>query len=425
MFSLRKYAAFLVLIALLVFRDLKQDLDSAMRDYGLFSSQVSGADVGANILVGLFKQEEDGLAIANYRTVSAGEPFNMLVPRANYTVFAFSDVNGDFTYQAGEPAARVDSPFVNWFDEMHIEERLDYDSLQVEEIELTSSTALELELEFSLASIGGDAAFSERLLRQVSWGDEIFSPENGQRGLWEPIWFKEEIGYGLYVLDDYDPTRKSILLVHGITDTPRVFESLANAIPADYQLLLFYYPSGFPLEFTANALNEVLDELVRRGQIAQLDIIAHSMGGLVSKGMLQHANATLRERLRLFISIASPFGGHASASIGTTWSPVVAPVWWAMVPGSEYLQMTDALDLINGPNHHLIFSFSHDTDGKSQGDDGVVTVKSQLTGSAQRNATAVYGIADSHAGVVSNSCTAALVTAILNDGSKRAIIPDC
>jgi len=109
--------------------------------------------------------------------------------------------------------------------------------------------------------------------------------------------------------------------------------------------------------------------------LPHLDIIAHSMGGLVSKGMLTQANDALQQRLRLFISIASPF--------------------------------------------------SRTADGKSVGDDGVVTVKSQLASSAQRNATAVYGIADSHKGVIGNPCTAALVTAILQDGTARVSSPDC
>ncbi|MDH3804539.1 MAG: hypothetical protein OEU90_03600, partial [Gammaproteobacteria bacterium] len=99
--------------------------------------------------------------------------------------------------------------------------------------------------------------------------------------------------------------------------------------------------------------------------------------------------------------------------------------WWAMTPNSPYLQTIDRLDLSQGPRHHLIFTFSHEADGKSEGDDGVVTVKSQLTESAQGNATAIYGIADSHVGVVDNPCTSALLTAILQDGTSRVTIPDC
>ncbi len=406
-------------------KDLKENLDAAKQEYGYFKGQAGLADDSSNILVGVFKRDENGLSRANYRAVTSSEPFYVLLTKADYVIFAFSDTNGDFAYQAGEPAARIDDPFINWFSDMPGQDRVDYAALQIEEIKLAKTTVLEQKLDFSLTELRKDARVSDNFLRIVSWDDEMFSEENASRGLWEPIWFQEEIGYGLYVLKEFDPTKKSILLVHGITDTPRVFETLADAIPADYQVLLFHYPSGFPLEYTAYILNHAIDELIRRDQIPQLDIIAHSMGGLVSKGLLVQADDALRQKLRLFISIASPFGGHASAAAGTKWSPVVAPVWWAMAPDSSYLQVTDELDLSQGPRHHLIYSFSHETGGENEGDDGVVTVKSQLTASAQRNATALYGIADNHTGVPHNPCTVALVTAILQDGTTRVTIPEC
>jgi len=404
---------------------LRKDLGAIVRDHGFFVGQISGTDDGSNILVGLFNREQGGLSISNFRTVSSGESFYMLVSKADYTMFAFADSNGDFVYQSGEPAARVDDPFVNWFGDMQLKGPLDYESLQIEQIKLTNTVVLEQDVDFSLSTLRKDAGAAENFLRVASWDDEMFSPENAKRSLWEPSWFQKELGYGLYVLEEFNPTKKSIVLVHGITDSPRVFKYLATAIPADYQLLLFHYPSGFSLEYTSGVLHAALDELNRRDQLPQLDIIAHSMGGLVVKGMLTQANEALQQRLRLFISIATPFSGHASAKTGTKWSPVVAPAWWAMVPGSDYLQVIDALDMSQRPIHHLIFAFSRTADGKSAGDDGVVTVKSQLASSAQRNATAVYGIADSHKGVIGNPCTAALVTAILQDGTNRVSSPDC
>jgi pimeloyl-ACP methyl ester carboxylesterase len=427
--SFLRYSLGLVLSGFVIsscaIKDLRDDLDAAKQEYGYFKGQANSADDGSNLLIGLFERDADSISIANIRTVNSGEPFYMLVPKADYMVLAFSDSNGDFVYQRGEPAARVDNPTINWFSDMKLRGRIDYEALQTEQIELTSTAVLEQKIDMSLTALRQGTRASENLLRVVSWDDEIFSTENANRGLWEPSWFQKEVGFGLYVLKEFDPAKNSILLVHGIDDTPRVFETLANAIPADYQLLLFHYPSGFPLEYTSYILNELLDELIRRNQIPQLDIIAHSMGGLVGKGVLHQADEALRQRLRLFISIASPFGGHAAAEIGTKWSPVVAPVWWAMTPGSQYLQKISGLDLSQGPSHHLIFTFSHETDGKSEGDDGVVTVKSQLTQSAQRNATAIYGIADSHTGVVNNPCTSALLTAILRDGTTRVTIPDC
>ena len=405
-------------------KDLKDDLDSAVQEFGYFKAEATGPDDGSDVLIGLFKRDQDSLSIANLRTVNSGETFYMLVPNADYTVVAFSDSNGDLVYQPGEPAARVDNPVINWFKDMQFKDRIDYEVLQIQQIELADTTTLEKKLDLSIEALRKETRVSDNFLSVVSWDDQRFSTKNATRSLWEPTWFQKEIGFGLYVLEEFDPTKKSILLVHGVLDSPPVFETLAETISDEYQLLLFHYPSGFPLAYTAYALNEALDELVRRHQIPQLDIIAHSMGGLVSKGMLYQADEALRQKLRLFISIASPYGGDASA-VWTKWSPIVAPVWWAMVPDSPYLKKIDALDLSQGPRHHLIFTYSHEAGGKSEGDDGVVTVKSQLVRSAQRNATAIYGIADSHVGVVNNPCTSALVTAILKDGTTRVTIPDC
>lgn len=407
-----------------VLKDLRNDLATAEQEYGYFKGQVTESDDGSNVLIGLYKRGKDGLSIANIRTVNPGEFFYMLVNKADYVVLAFADLNGDFTYQPGEPAARINDPEINWFSDVQLRGRIDPETLQVQLLDLTGATILEQGLDFSIAALRNENRAADNFLRIVSWDEDIFSAENANRSLWEPTWFQKEIGYGLYVLKEFDPKQKSILLVHGILDSPAVFKTLASAIPADYQLLLFHYPSGFPLEYTAYALNEALDELIRRNQIPQLDIIAHSMGGLVSKGLLYQADEALNQRLRLFISISSPFGGDASA-VWAKWSPIVAPVWWAIAPDSPYLQKIAGLNLSEGPSHHLIFTFSHEAGGKSKGDDGVVTVKSQLVESAQRNATAIYGIADNHKGVVSNPCTSALLTAILQDGSTRVTIPDC
>ena len=159
----------------------------------------------------------------NYRAVTSNEPLCLARNQSELRRFPlFLITNGDFAYQAGEPAARIDDPVINWFSDMPGQDRVDYAALQIEEIMLAKTTILERKLDFSLTELRKDSRVSDNFLRIVSWDDEMFSVENAKRGLWEPIWFQEEIGYGLYVLEEFDPTKKSILLVHGITDTPRV-----------------------------------------------------------------------------------------------------------------------------------------------------------------------------------------------------------
>lgn len=419
----------LVLFGLVVsscaFKDLKEDLDSVRENLGYLKGHVAGPDDQSNILIALFRNDQDSMSLVNVRSVSSGEPFYLLVPNADYTLLAFSDSNEDFVYQTGEPAARVDDPIINWFSTMEGQDRVDTSSLAIQQINLASTTVLEQQLDLSVSALREKSKGAKNFLSIVTWDDEVFSAENMELGIWKPGAFQEQVGYGLYVLGEFDPTKKAILLVHGINDTPRIFENLAAEIPADYQLLLFHYPSAFPLEYTSYILNEALDELIRRYQIPQLDIIAHSMGGLVSKGLIYQADEELRQRIRLFISIASPFGGHTAAAAGIKWSPVIAPVWWAMAPGSSYLKKIDSVELTQGPKHHLIYSYSHEAGGEREDDDGVVSVESQLIESARVNATAVYGIADNHTGVVNNSCTFALLRSILKDGASQATVPEC
>ena len=369
-------------------KDLKDDIDEVREDYGYLKGSVTGPDDESDILVALFKNEPDGMLFFKQRSASSGEGFYMLVPRADYTLLAFSDTSGDFVYQPGEPAVRVADPIINWFSTMEGQDRVDTDALVNQQIDLASDIVLDQELDLSVSALREESNVARNFLRIVAWDDEVFSAENMELGMWKPLAFVEEVGYGLYVLKEFDPTQKSILLVHGINDTPRIFENFVAAIPADYQLLLFHYASASPLEYTSYRLNEALDELMRRYQIPQLDIVAHSMGGLVSKGMMYQADQKLRQRTRLFISIASPFGGHTGAASGLKWSPVIAPVWWGMAPGSSYLQKIDSVNLTQGPNHHLIYSYSHELGGEREEDDGVVTVESQLIESARRNAIA-------------------------------------
>ena len=406
-------------------KDLKKDLDEVRHDYGYLKGQATSSDASSNILVALVKNDGAERLITNIRTVRPGEPFYVLVSHQEYTVLAFSDINGDLVYQPGEPAAMLTDPVINWFTHVENRQRVDPLSLKVQDIELTTTTELTMPLDMSLAAIRRDSKVAQNFLRTVTWDDEAFSDATVELGMWQPGAYQEQVGLGLYVLEPFDSEKDIALLVHGINDSPRVFQTLVSVVPDDHQVLLFHYPSGFPLEYTSYALKELLGELIARFDVQRIDVIAHSMGGLVSKGMIKQSDDLLRGKLDAFISISSPFGGHSAAASGVKWSPVIAPVWWAMAPDSFYLQQIAALDLSKGPQHHLLYSYSHERGGRRENDDGVVTVESQLIQSSAERAIAIYGIADNHVGIVSNSCTLALVPAIFRDVSTRATVSQC
>lgn len=94
----------------------------------------------------------------------------------------------------------------------------------------------------------------------------------------------------LILLEPYDPERIPILLVHGLNSHPRMWKDVINDLRADpklrgrYQFMLFYYPTGWPIGYSAMRLREelaALEELV--GKPKDMILVGHSMGGLLSR----------------------------------------------------------------------------------------------------------------------------------------------
>lgn len=94
----------------------------------------------------------------------------------------------------------------------------------------------------------------------------------------------------LILLEPYDADRIPILLVHGLNSHPRMWKDVINDLRADpklrgrYQYMLFYYPTGWPIAYSAMRLREelaALEQLV--GKPKDMVLVGHSMGGLLSR----------------------------------------------------------------------------------------------------------------------------------------------
>jgi pimeloyl-ACP methyl ester carboxylesterase len=85
---------------------------------------------------------------------------------------------------------------------------------------------------------------------------------------------------------EVDPDRKSVVLIHGLDDPGRVWQSLAPAlVKEDFNVWLMHYPNDQPIAESARLFFEALQGLKQNG-IDRISIVAHSMGGLVSREML-------------------------------------------------------------------------------------------------------------------------------------------
>jgi pimeloyl-ACP methyl ester carboxylesterase len=148
-------------------------------------------------------------------------------------------------------------------------------------------------------------------------------------------------------------------------------------------------------------------------------IVAHSMGGLVTRSaLLDQSRGDLTRTVPLFISIATPWSGHNSAKWGAMMAPTPVYAWIDMAPNSEYLKSifwanNERLLLSPNVNFHLLFSFLPKESG-----DGSVEIDSELRDEAQSEAISIHGIPKSHAGVLSDDRTVAILNRLFRDKLK-------
>ena len=115
---------------------------------------------------------------------------------------------------------------------------------------------------------------------------------------------------GMYALTDYDPNKIPIVFVHGLMSSPATWIQTINAlfnvpeIRKNYQVFVFAYATGNPILYSAHLLRDALLKMNKKynkdGQNKNFNnmiIVAHSMGGLISKTIIQNSKKTFRKTL--------------------------------------------------------------------------------------------------------------------------------
>jgi len=230
----------------------------------------------------------------------------------------------------------------------------------------------------------------------------IFEPERASEGLWAPLTSAKRTGFGVYLLEPYDPARTPVLFVHGIRGTPRDFRMIIDTLDRRrYEPWVAYYPSGLRLDITTHVMRDILVELLERHKARSVVLVAHSMGGLVARSLLLDLAGDGRADLvRAFVTFSTPYGGQPNAQTGINLAPQAIPSWLDIAPGSEFLA-----SLRNpGPKSvpfHLFFSYGSRSALVGANNDGAVTVPSQLARYAQSEAVRLYGYPVEHTEILS------------------------
>ncbi|WP_299019788.1 alpha/beta fold hydrolase [uncultured Photobacterium sp.] len=233
--------------------------------------------------------------------------------------------------------------------------------------------------------------------------DSRFSEKQAEIGLWKPYTFFENGNSGLFFLSDFDSSKIPVLFIHGMKGTPREFASIIESIDRSrYQVWVVNYPSAVPLLLVSQGLNNMMSWIRKQYHFNGIHIVAHSMGGLVSKAYINQCtrNRTCNDILS-FTSISSPFGGNKAASKGTKFAPVVVPSWYDLDPEGDFIKSLFAPQATLPP-HLLIFGYKVRGVLNVESGDGVISLSSQLELRAQRQAKRIVGFNEDHVSILKN-----------------------
>jgi pimeloyl-ACP methyl ester carboxylesterase len=350
--------------------------------------------------------------IAHYTVLHDSGEYELMVDQGKYYVFAFWDKNSNLTYDAGEPAGQHGDPKLVRVSAVGVV--FDIDIVIPE-----GGKIIAIPTGSEIASVKPQNLRSRQAGNITDLDDERFAPENGTKGFWEPFSFFKEFGGNIYFIEKYDPEKIPILFIHGATGTPKGWKYFVDHIDrARFQPWFFYYPTGVRIDSMAHLLFWKLINLQTKYQFNKIYITAHSMGGLVAKSFIINYGLQF-PYVKLFISLATPWGGDRMAEYGVQQSPVVIPSWIDMQPEGDFIRSLYRTEMPKSVSFYMFCGYRGNRNPFRSNNDGTITLSSIMDNRAQSEAKMNYVFNEDHASILSSEEVLSLYNAILDESDEK------
>jgi pimeloyl-ACP methyl ester carboxylesterase len=172
--------------------------------------------------------------------------------------------------------------------------------------------------------------------------DEIFSLQNGSAGWWNPTSFMKAFGAYIYFMEEYDSKKIPVLFVHGAEGSPQNWVYFLMRLDRKrYQPWFFYYPAGIHLSLSSQLLYDELMELHAKYGFKKMCIVAHSIGGLVTRSLLTTYKFDKQNNfIKVYITLATPWSGFEMADASQKYQHKSLPSWMDIGAQSIFIRRT-------------------------------------------------------------------------------------
>lgn len=383
------FSCLLFAISACSFMEIKEQTQKA-ENTGIFTGtiSVSSGQKGKIIVVLIKKAGDRILSVENHVQADVNGKYIVYAVPGTYLLGVFVDVDGNGVYSEGEHA-RV-------YGDM---KPLTLVKGQVAKINMDITGELKWKVPSDTRVLEQKSLSVRNIGRVVSLNEPMFALETGPLGLWRPIDYLEQYGAGLFLLQEYEKNKIPVIFVHGANAASGVWSDVIRKLDRTrFQPWVFNYPSGVRLDLASEYLKRAVNDLQNKYQMKKVYIVAHSMGGLVTRSFIKKYRKSYpgnADKISFVMTINSPMLGMESAASGVKYSPILVPSWRDVASGSEFIKNIHAWGWPKELPYHLVFSYEH-----GEGDDGVVDLESQIPLKLQDEAIKMYGFNETHAGIL-------------------------
>ncbi|NPU85876.1 MAG: alpha/beta hydrolase [Syntrophaceae bacterium] len=375
---------------------VREDVQFSKDSSLLFGEIVSRSPITKPVFAIAYSMDDGRLSVGDYTVLSEPGPYELLVRQGRYRIFAFEDANGNYAYDPGEWAGHYGKGAPLSPQAGGVAWGLDFE-ISPDGAQHVPPFAGPLTL-YS----GGKRKHSTSAGALADLDDPSFSAEQGEKAFWEPLDSFQYTGCSIYFLEPYNPQKIPVLFVHGAAGSPQDWKYFLKALDRSrYQPWIFHYPSGARLETTSFFLRKKLYDLYGKYNFDQLFVVAHSMGGLVSRSALIEKDLHNRS-VKLFLSISTPWNGEKRAKTGVENSPAVIPSWKDMEPNSDFIRHVFSRKIPDHIRYYLFFGHKGGGSLFRENNDNTVTLESMLDPRAQADALKVMGFNEDHISILSS-----------------------